>query len=100
MWHINTSSQTSGHPDFRAILDLDNTVCAFDSFAKDQRLSLLPWARFRKTKATVKLHVLFDLRGNMPAFVHITDGKLHDVNIPDIITPAPGAFLSRTMHIS
>ena len=92
MWHINTSSYTSCHPDCRAILDLDDTDCAFDSFAIDPRLSPFPWARFRKTKAAVKPHVLLDLRGDIPAFDHVSDGKFHDVNILDIITPAPGAF--------
>ena len=73
-------------------LDIDNTVYALDSSTIDLCLSLFPWARFRKTKAAVKLHTLLDLRGNIPAFIHITDGKLHDVNVLDIVVPEPGAF--------
>lgn len=73
-------------------LDLDNTVYALDSSTIDLCLSLFPWARFRTTKAAVKLHALLDLRGNIPAFIHITDGKLHDVNILDLVVPEPGAF--------
>ena len=73
-------------------LDLDNTVYALDSSTIDLCLTLFPWARFRKTKAAVKLHTLLDLRGNIPAFIHITDGKLHDVNVLDIMMPEPGAF--------
>lgn len=73
-------------------LDLDGTVYALDSSTIDLCLSLFPWARFRKTKAAVKLHTLLDLRGNIPAFIHVTEGKLHDVNILDIMAPEPGAF--------
>ena len=73
-------------------LDLDKEVYALDSSTIDLCLTLFPWARFRKTKAAVKLHTLLDLRGNIPAFIHITDGKLHDVNILDIVAPEPGAF--------
>ena len=73
-------------------LDLDNTVYALDSSTIDLCLSLFPWARFRKTKAAVKVHTLLDLRGSIPAFIHITDGKLHDVNILDLLVPEPGAF--------
>ena len=73
-------------------LDLDNTVYALDSSTIDLCLPLFPWARFRKTKAAVKLHTLLDLRGNIPAFIHITEGKLHDVNILDVMAPEPGAF--------
>ena len=73
-------------------LDLDNTVYALDSSTIDLCLSLFPWARFRKTKAAVKLHTLLDLRGNIPAFIHVTEGRLHDVNILDIMAPEPGAF--------
>lgn len=73
-------------------LDIDSTVYALDSSTIDLCLSLFPWARFRKTKAAVKLHTLLDLRGNIPAFIHITDGKLHDVNVLDIVVPEPGAF--------
>ena len=73
-------------------LDLDNTVYALDSSTIDLCLALFPWARFRKTKAAVKLHTLLDLQGNIPAFIHITDGKLHDVNVLDVMVPEPGAF--------
>ena len=80
------------HSRERIGLDLDNSVYALDSSTIDLCLSLFPWARFRKTKAAVKLHTLLDLRGSIPAFVHITDGKVHDVNILDILIPEPGAF--------
>jgi len=73
-------------------LDLANTVYALDSSTIDLCLSLFPWARFRTTKAAVKLHALLDLRGNIPAFIHISYGKLHDVNILDLVVPEPGAF--------
>src|SRR5207249_10983117 len=53
---------------------------------------LLPWAPFRQTKAAIKLHTLLDLRGAIPSFIHISDGKLHDVNVLDILTPEAGAF--------
>lgn len=73
-------------------LDLDNTVYALDSTTIDLCLSVFPWARFRKTKGAVKLHTLLDLRGNIPTFIHISDGKLHDVNVLDILIPEPGSF--------
>lgn len=73
-------------------VDLDQTVYALDSTTIDLSLSLFPWAVFRQTKAAVKLHTLLDLRGALPAFIHISDGKLHDVNILDILIPEPGAF--------
>ncbi len=73
-------------------VDLDNTVYALDASTIDLCLSVFPWATFRKTKAAVKLHTLLDLRGNIPTFIHISDGKLHDVNILDILIPEPGAF--------
>ena len=73
-------------------LDLDNTVHALDSSTIDLCLSLFPWARFRKTRAAVKLHTLLDLRGNIPAFIHLTEGRLHDVNILDIKAPGSGAI--------
>jgi len=65
-------------------VDLDQTVYALDSTTIDLSLSLFPWAIFRQTKAAVKLHTLLDLRGALPTFIHISDGKLHDVNILDI----------------
>ena len=73
-------------------LDLDDTVYALDSSTIDLCLSLFPWAHFRKTKGAVKLHTLLDLRGNIPAFVHVSEGKVHDVNIVDRLVPEPGAF--------
>jgi len=73
-------------------VDLDQTVYALDSTTIDLSLSLFPWAAFRQTKAAVKLHTLLDLRGALPTFIYISDGKLHDVNILDILIPEPGAF--------
>ena len=73
-------------------LELDNTVYALDASTIDLCLSVFPWATFRRTKAAVKLHTLLDLRGNIPTFIHITDGKVHDVNVLDILIPEPGAF--------
>ncbi len=73
-------------------LDLDNTVYALDATTIDLCLSVFPWAHFRSTKAAVKLHTLLDLRGNIPTFIHISDGKLHDVNMLDILIPESGAF--------
>ncbi len=73
-------------------LDLDNTIYALDASTVDLCLSVFPWALFRSTKSAVKLHTLLDLRGNIPTFIHISDGKLHDVNVLDILIPEPGAF--------
>jgi len=73
-------------------LDLDDMVYALDSSTIDLCLSLFPWARFRRTKAAIKLHTLYDIRCQVPAFIHISDGKLHDVNILDILVIEPGAF--------
>ena len=73
-------------------VDLDDTVYALDSTTIDLCLSLFPWAQFRETKAAIKLHTLLDLRGAIPAFILISDGKLHDVNVLDILLPEPGAF--------
>ena len=69
-----------------------DTVYALDSSTIDLCLSVFQWAPFRSTKAAVKLHTLLDLRGNIPSFIHISDGKMHDVNILDHLTPEPGAF--------
>ena len=74
------------------LTDLNETAYALDSSTIDLCLSLFPWAAFRKTKAAVKLHTLLDLRGNLPAFIHISDGKLHDVNVLDLLPLEPGAF--------
>ena len=73
-------------------VDLDQTLYALDSTTIDLCLSLFPWARFRKHKAAVKMHTLLDLHGNIPTFIRITDGKVHDVNILDEILPEAGAF--------
>jgi hypothetical protein len=73
-------------------LDLTNTVYALDSTTIDLCLSLFPWAPFRSTKAAVKMHTLLDLRGNIPSFIHISDGKLHDVNVLDLMIPEPAAI--------
>ena len=73
-------------------VELDNTVYALDSTTIDLCLSLFPWARFRKHKGAIKLHTLLDLRGNIPSFIEITDGKVHDVNILDDLIPEPGSF--------
>ncbi len=61
-------------------LDLDNTVYALNSTTIDLCLAVFPWAHFRTTKAAVKMHTLLDLRGNIPSFIHVSDGKLHDVH--------------------
>jgi hypothetical protein len=73
-------------------LELDSTVYALDATTVDLCLSVFPWAHFRQTKAAVKLHTLLDLRGNIPSFIHISNGKLHDVNVLDILLPEAGAF--------
>ena len=73
-------------------LDLDNTVYALDATTIDLCLTVFPWAHFRQTKAAIKLHTLLDLRGSIPTFIHISDGKLHDVNVLDILIPEPGAY--------
>jgi len=73
-------------------VELNQTVYALDATTIDLCLSVFPWAHFRQTKAAVKLHTLLDLRGNIPTFIHISDGKLHDVNVLDILIPEAGAF--------
>src|SRR5260370_3250413 len=72
--------------------DLDNTVYALDSTTIDLCLSVFPWARFRAHKAAIKLHTLLDIRGPIPTFIEVSEGKLHDVNILDAIVPEPGSF--------
>lgn len=72
-------------------LDLANTVYALDSTTIDLCLAVFPWAHFRTTKAAVKMHTLLDLRGNIPSFIHVSDGKLHDVHALDLLLPEPGA---------
>src|SRR5579871_313594 len=73
-------------------IELSNTVYALDATTIDLCLSMFPWAPFRTTKAAVKLHTLLDLRGAIPSFIHISDGKMHDVNVLDLLVPEPGAF--------
>ena len=73
-------------------VDLKETVYALDASTIDLCLSVFAWAPFRSTKAAIKLHTLLDLRGNIPSFLHISDGKLHDVNVLDLLLPEPGAF--------
>jgi hypothetical protein len=73
-------------------VDLKETVYALDASTIDLCLSVFPWAPFRSTKAAIKLHTLLDLRGSIPTFLHISDGKLHDVNVLDLLLPEPGAF--------
>jgi Domain of unknown function (DUF4372)/Transposase DDE domain len=73
-------------------VDLDHSLYALDSTTIDLCLSLFPWAKFRQHKGAVKMHTLLDLHGNIPTFIRITDGKVHDVNILDDIVPEAGAF--------
>jgi len=73
-------------------VDLKESVYALDTTTIDLCLSVFPWAPFRSTKAAVKLHTLLDLRGNIPTFIHISDGKMHEVNVLDQLSPEPGAF--------
>ena len=87
-------------------MELSETVYALDSTAIDLRLSVFPWAPFRATKAAVKMHTLLDLRGAIPSFIHVSDGKLHDVNVLDLLIPEAGAicvmdrgYLDERLHI-
>jgi hypothetical protein len=73
-------------------IELDETVYALDATTIDLCLTVFPWAPFRTHKAAVKLHTLLDLRGNIPSFIHISDGKVHDVNVLDQLIPEPGAY--------
>ena len=73
-------------------IKLADTVCALDSSTIDPCLALCPWARFRRTRAAVNLHALLDLRGSIPRFLHISAGKLHNVNVLGILAPEPGAI--------
>jgi len=72
--------------------DLASTVYALDSTTIDLCLAVFPWAHFRTTKAAVKMHTLLDLRGNIPSFIHVSDGKLHDVHALDLLLPEAGAI--------
>lgn len=87
---IHTARDLYIHDDFG--IELNNTVYALDSTTIDLCLSLFPWAHFRKTKGAVKLHTLLDLRGSIPTFIKITDGKVHDVKILDHLILEPGSF--------
>jgi hypothetical protein len=80
------------YADDRFGVELDETAYAFDSTTIDLCLSLFPWARFRRRKGAVKLHTLLDLRGNIPSFIHISSGNIHDVNALDELVLEPGAF--------
>jgi len=73
-------------------IDLEQTVYALDATTIDLCLSLFPWAHFRKNKGAIKLHTLLDLRGSIPSFIEITDGKMHEVNILDVLIMEPGSF--------
>jgi hypothetical protein len=73
-------------------VDLENTVYALDTTTIDLSLKVFPWAHFRTTKAAVKMHTQIDLRGNIPSFIHVSDGKMHEVNVLDLMTPEPGSF--------
>jgi hypothetical protein len=87
---INIAKPLYASEDFG--VDLNETVYALDASTIDLCLSLFPWARFRETKAAVKLHTLMNLRGNIPEFIYISDGKMHDVKVLDILIPEPGSF--------
>ncbi len=73
-------------------VELEQTAYALDTTTIDLCLSVFPWAHFRRAKAAVKMHTLLDLRGNIPAFIHISDGKMHEVNVLDILIPEAGSF--------
>ena len=73
-------------------VDLENTVYALDTTTIDLSLKVFPWAPFQQAKAAVRLHTQLDLRGSIPSFIHISDGKMHDVNVLDLMTPEPGSF--------
>lgn len=76
----------------RFSVELAQTVYALDTTTIDLYLSVFPWAQFRQAKAAVKMHTLLDLRGNIPTFIHISNGKMHEVNVLDILTPEAGSF--------
>jgi Domain of unknown function (DUF4372)/Transposase DDE domain len=73
-------------------VDLGNTVYALDTTTIDLSLKVFPWAHFRTSKAAVKMHTQIDLRGNIPSFIHVSDGKMHEVNVLDLMTPEAGSF--------
>lgn len=87
---ITTARKLYVHDHFG--VDLAQTAYALDTTTIDLCLSVFPWARFRTTKAAVKMHTLLDLRGNIPSFIHISDGKMHEVNVLDLLIPEAGSF--------
>jgi hypothetical protein len=87
---IATAKRLYADEDFG--VELEGAIYAFDSTTIDLCLSLFPWARFRQTKAAIKLHTLLNLRGSIPEFIHISDGKLHDVHMLDVLVTQPGSF--------
>jgi hypothetical protein len=88
---IDEAKTLYAHEDFGIELQ-EAAVYALDSTTIDLCLALFPWARFRRTKAAIKLHTLLNLRGSIPEFIHISEGKMHDVNVLDILVPQPGAY--------
>ena len=80
------------YADDACAVDLDNSVYALDTTTIDLSLKVFPWAHFRTTKAAVKMHTQIDLRGNIPSFIHVSDGKMHEVNVLDLMTPEGGSF--------
>ena len=87
---INIAKPLYSSEDFG--VELDETVYALDASTIDLCLSHFPWARFRETKGAIKLHTLINLRGNISEFIYISDGKMHDVKVLDILVPEPGSF--------
>ena len=87
---IETARKLYAHDSFG--VELAQTAYALDTTTIDLCLSVFPWARFRSTKAAVKMHTLLDLRGNIPSFIHISDGKMHEVNVLDLLIPEAGSF--------
>ena len=87
---ISTARKLYAHEDFG--VELDQTVYALDATTVDLCLSVFPWAGSRHTKAAIKLNTLLDLRGNIPSFIHVSDGEFHDVDVLDQLIPEPGAF--------
>ena len=87
---INIAKPLYANEDFG--VDLNDTVYALDASTIDLCLSIFPWVRFRETKGAIKLHTLINLRGNIPEFIYISDGKMHDVRVLDILIPEAGSF--------
>ena len=87
---IATAKRLYADEDFG--VELEGAIYALDSTTIDLCLSLFPWARFRQTKAAIKLHTLLNLQGSIPEFIHISDGKLHDVHMLDVLITQPGSF--------